>query len=149
MGARDASRPLEFIKINVRARRGAEQAVALHHLDADTSGVCLFAKRAEFATGWRRALADARTAIGQHLQVFWDENRRIRITRLRQHYHSNFGSLLQNVAQRRENSPGSHHLTPVTVSERRPKIRLRQTVKLNGRSGRCLRLGIKNFHFIA
>jgi 23S rRNA (uracil1939-C5)-methyltransferase len=47
----------------VRARRGAEQAVALHHLDADTSGVCLFAKRAEFATGWRRALADARTAI--------------------------------------------------------------------------------------
>ena len=46
----------------VRARAGAEQAVALHRLDADTSGVCLFAKRADFAAGWQRALADARTA---------------------------------------------------------------------------------------
>jgi len=46
----------------VRARAGAEQAVALHRLDADTSGVCLFAKRATFAAGWQSALADARTA---------------------------------------------------------------------------------------
>ena len=46
----------------VRARAGSEHAVALHRLDADTSGVCLFAKRAEFAAGWQRALADARTA---------------------------------------------------------------------------------------
>jgi 23S rRNA (uracil1939-C5)-methyltransferase len=46
----------------VRARARAEQAVALHRLDADTSGVCLFAKRAAFAAGWQRALADARTA---------------------------------------------------------------------------------------
>ncbi len=45
----------------VRRRAGAEQAVALHRLDADTSGVCLFAKRAAFAAGWQRALADART----------------------------------------------------------------------------------------
>jgi len=47
----------------VRARCGAEQAVALQHLDADTSGVCLFAKRAESANAWRRALAEPRTAI--------------------------------------------------------------------------------------
>jgi len=46
----------------VRARAGAEHPVALHRLDADTSGVCLFAKRAEFAAGWQRALADVRTA---------------------------------------------------------------------------------------
>ena len=46
----------------VRALEGAEHAVALHRLDADTSGVCLFAKRAEFAAGWQRSLADARTA---------------------------------------------------------------------------------------
>jgi len=47
----------------VRARRGAEQAVALHHLDADASGVCLFAKREDVASEWRRVLADPRTAI--------------------------------------------------------------------------------------
>ncbi len=47
----------------VRARRGAEQAVALHHLDADASGVCLFAKREAIATGWRGVLGDTRTLM--------------------------------------------------------------------------------------
>jgi 23S rRNA (uracil1939-C5)-methyltransferase len=46
----------------VRARAGAEQAVALHRLEADTSGVCLFAKRAAGAAGWQRALAGPGTA---------------------------------------------------------------------------------------
>jgi 23S rRNA (uracil1939-C5)-methyltransferase len=41
----------------VRALPGAADAVPLHRLDADTSGVCLFAKRAEAAAAWQRALA--------------------------------------------------------------------------------------------
>jgi 23S rRNA (uracil1939-C5)-methyltransferase len=47
----------------VRARRGAEQSVALHHLDADASGVCVFAKREAIAAGWRRVLGDASTTM--------------------------------------------------------------------------------------
>ncbi len=47
----------------VRARRGAEQAVALQQLDADASGVCLFAKREALATAWRRMLGDAHTEL--------------------------------------------------------------------------------------
>jgi 23S rRNA (uracil1939-C5)-methyltransferase len=46
----------------VRALPGGEQAVPLHRLDADTSGVCLFAKRAEAAAAWQRALADETAA---------------------------------------------------------------------------------------
>src|SRR5262249_58645056 len=41
----------------VRALAGAADAVPLHRLDADTSGVCLFAKRAGAAAAWQRALA--------------------------------------------------------------------------------------------
>jgi 23S rRNA (uracil1939-C5)-methyltransferase len=43
----------------VRARAGASGAAPLHRLDADTSGVCLFAKRVEHVAAWQRALADA------------------------------------------------------------------------------------------
>jgi len=43
----------------VRERPGAAEAVALHRLDADTSGVCLFAKRAALAGAWQAALARA------------------------------------------------------------------------------------------
>jgi 23S rRNA (uracil1939-C5)-methyltransferase len=41
----------------VRARRGLAGAAPLHRLDAETSGVCLFAKRAEVVATWQRALA--------------------------------------------------------------------------------------------
>jgi 23S rRNA (uracil1939-C5)-methyltransferase len=46
----------------VRALPGAEHAVPLHRLDADTSGVCLFARRAEAAAAWQRVLAEPTTA---------------------------------------------------------------------------------------
>ncbi len=46
----------------VREIAGTERAVALHRLDAGTSGVCLFARRAEGAAALQRALADPRSA---------------------------------------------------------------------------------------
>jgi 23S rRNA (uracil1939-C5)-methyltransferase len=45
----------------VRALAGAERAVALQRLDAGTSGVCLFARRAEDAPALEAALADPRS----------------------------------------------------------------------------------------
>ncbi|RIK98799.1 MAG: hypothetical protein DCC71_20785 [Proteobacteria bacterium] len=46
----------------VRERPGAREAVPLHRLDAETSGVCLFAKSGAAAAEWQRALADPATA---------------------------------------------------------------------------------------
>jgi 23S rRNA (uracil1939-C5)-methyltransferase len=43
---------------HVRALPGAEDAVPVHRLDAETSGVCLFARSAGAAAGAQRALAD-------------------------------------------------------------------------------------------
>jgi len=85
-------------------------------------------------------MSDARKATGKHSQVFFKvkyvtasprcfrvhrsrminvrhQSRRIEKTRLRQHYHSDFGSLWQNVTRRREKTPRGHDLTPVAVSE--------------------------------
>lgn len=45
-------------------------------------------------------------------------------TDLRQPYHSNFGSLLQNVNGRAEKSPRDLGVTLVTISETETKIRL-------------------------
>lgn len=42
----------------VQQRPGWEQAAPLHRLDAETSGVCLFARRPEFVPKWQRALGD-------------------------------------------------------------------------------------------
>lgn len=42
----------------VRALPGAADAVPVHRLDAETSGVCLFARTPGAAAGWQRALAD-------------------------------------------------------------------------------------------
>lgn len=56
------------------------------------------------------------------------------MARLRQHYHSDFGPLLQNVHWRSNNSPRSHDLTPVGVKETLPEIRLCRTDGVNGRS---------------
>jgi 23S rRNA pseudouridine955/2504/2580 synthase len=43
----------------VRALAGCADAVPLHRLDADTSGVCLFARSGDAAAAWQRALAGA------------------------------------------------------------------------------------------
>jgi 23S rRNA-/tRNA-specific pseudouridylate synthase len=43
----------------VQKRSGWEHAAPLHRLDADTSGVCLFARRPELVAAWQRALGDA------------------------------------------------------------------------------------------
>ena len=43
---------------HVQKRPGWEHAAPLHRLDADTSGVCLFARRPELVAAWQRALAD-------------------------------------------------------------------------------------------
>jgi RluA family pseudouridine synthase len=45
----------------VRALPGAEHAVPVHRLDADTSGVCLFARRSDAAAAWQAALGAATT----------------------------------------------------------------------------------------
>jgi len=45
----------------VRALPNAVHAVPLHRLDADTSGVCLFATNAEAASRWQAALAHSET----------------------------------------------------------------------------------------
>jgi 23S rRNA (uracil1939-C5)-methyltransferase len=46
----------------VRALPGAAHAVPLHRLDADTSGVCLFARSGDAAPAWQKALAADATA---------------------------------------------------------------------------------------
>lgn len=45
----------------VRALPGAAQAAPIHRLDADTSGVCLFAKRSDAVPAWQAALASDAT----------------------------------------------------------------------------------------
>lgn len=56
------------------------------------------------------------------------------ISCLRQHYHFNFGRLLQNLHRRCKKSPHGHDLTLVAVTEAILKIRLCQRGTLRGRS---------------
>lgn len=61
-------RPSSLLE-RVRALPGAADAVPVHRLDAETSGVCLFARTPADAAGWQRALGDPAARKAYHALV--------------------------------------------------------------------------------